>query len=40
MLFILECSRNVTVLHKTWINDFYRAKSKVRKNTLKAEPSI
>ena len=34
MLFILECSRNVTVLHKTWVNDFYKAKLKVRKNTL------
>ena len=34
MLLILECSRNVTVLHKTWVNDFYKAKLKVRKNTL------
>ena len=34
LLLMLECSRNVTVLHKTWINDFYKAKLKVRKNTL------
>ena len=34
MLLILECSRNVTVLHKTWVDDFYKAKLKVRKNTL------
>jgi len=34
MLLILECSRNVTVLHKTWVNDFYKAKLKVRKNTI------
>lgn len=34
ILLMLECSRNVTVLHKTWVNDFYKAKLKVRKNTL------
>lgn len=34
MLLILECSRNVQVLHKTWVDDFYKAKLKVRKNTL------
>ena len=34
MLLILECSRNVAVLHKTWVDDFYKAKLKVRKNTL------
>lgn len=34
MLLILECSRNVTVLHKTWVNDYYKAKLKVRKNTI------
>lgn len=34
LLLMLECSRNVTVLHKTWVNDFYTAKLKVRKNTL------
>lgn len=34
LLLMLECSRNVTVLHKTWVNDFYKAKLKVRKNTL------
>ena len=34
ILLMLECSRNVTVLHKTWVSDFYKAKLKVRKNTL------
>lgn len=34
LLLMLECSRNVTVLHKTWVDDFYKAKLKVRKNTL------
>ncbi len=34
MLLILECSRNVTVLHKTWVNDYYKAKLKVRKNII------
>lgn len=34
MLLILEMSRNVTVLHKTWVSDFYKAKLKVRKNTI------
>ena len=34
MLLILEMSRNVTVLHKTWVDDFYKAKLKVRKNTI------
>ncbi|MCD8369472.1 MAG: hydroxyacid dehydrogenase [Clostridiales bacterium] len=34
LLLILECSRNVTVLHKTWVSDFYKAKLKVRKTTL------
>lgn len=34
LLLMLECSRNVTVLHKTWVDDFYYAKLKVRKNTL------
>ena len=34
ILLMLECSRNVTVLHKTWVTDFYKAKLKVRKNTL------
>ena len=34
LLLMLECSRNVTVLHKTWVSDFYKAKLKVRKNTL------
>ena len=31
---MFETSRNVTVLHKTWVTDFYKAKLKVRKNTL------
>ena len=34
ILLMLVCSRNVTVLHKTWVTDFYKAKLKVRKNTL------
>lgn len=34
LLLMLECSRNVTVLHKTWVDDYYKAKLKVRKNTL------
>lgn len=34
LLLMLECSRNVTVLHKTWVDNFYYAKLKVRKNTL------
>lgn len=34
ILLMLECSRNVTVLHKTWVTDFYKAKLKIRKNTL------
>ncbi len=34
LLLMLECSRNVTVLHKTWVNDFYKAKLKVRKTML------
>ena len=34
LLLILEMSRNVTVLHKTWVDDYYKAKLKIRKNTL------
>lgn len=34
LLLILECSRNVQVLQKTWVDDFYKAKLKVRKNTV------
>ena len=34
LMLILECSRNVTVLHNTWVQDYYKAKLKVRKNTL------
>ena len=34
MLLILEMSRNVTVLHKTWVDDYYKAKLKVKKSTL------
>ncbi len=34
LLLMFETSRNVTVLHKTWVNEFYKAKLKVRKNTL------
>lgn len=34
LLLIFEMSRNVTVLHKTWVQDYYKAKLKVRKTTL------
>ena len=34
LLLILECSRNVTALHKTWVEDYYKAKLKIKKNTL------
>ena len=34
LLLMFETSRNVTVLHKPWVTDFYKAKLKVRKNTL------
>ena len=34
LLLMFETFRNVTVLHKTWVTDFYKAKLKVRKNTL------
>lgn len=34
LMLILECSRNVTVLHKTWVQDYYKAKLKVHKTTL------
>jgi D-3-phosphoglycerate dehydrogenase len=34
LLLILEMSRNVTVLHNIWVQDYYKAKLKVRKNTL------
>lgn len=34
LLLILEMSRNVTVLQKTWVEDFYKAKLKVPKTTL------
>ena len=34
LLLMLECSRNVVTLRKTWVDDFYTAKLKVRKNTL------
>lgn len=34
LLLMLEMSRNVTVLHNTWVDDYYKAKLKVRKNTL------
>lgn len=34
LLLMLECSRNVITLRKTWVTDFYKAKLKVRKNTL------
>lgn len=34
IMLILECSRNVTLLHKTWVDDYYKAKLKIRKNTV------
>ena len=34
LLLIFEMSRNVTVLHKTWVQDYYKAKLKVHKTTL------
>ncbi len=34
MLLILECSRNVLNLRKTWVEDYYKAKLKIRKNTI------
>ena len=34
IMLILECIRNVTVLHNTWVDEFYKAKLKVRKNTV------
>ena len=34
LLLILECSRNVINLRKTWVDDYYKAKLKIRKNTI------
>ena len=34
LLLILECSRNVIKLRETWVDDFYTAKLKLKKNTL------
>ena len=34
MLLMLEMSRNVILLRKTWVDEFYKAKLKLRKNTL------
>ena len=34
LLLILECSRNVLVLRNTWVQDYYKAKLKVKKTTL------
>ncbi|MDN0032708.1 hydroxyacid dehydrogenase [Oscillibacter valericigenes] len=34
LLLILECSRNVIALRKTWVNAYYEAKLKLRKNTI------
>ncbi len=34
LLLILECSRNVTLLHNTWVQDYYKAKLKIHKTTL------
>lgn len=34
LLLMLYCSRNVTTLQKTWVNDYYKAKLKIHKTTL------
>ena len=34
ILLMLECSRNVITLRKTWVDEFYKAKLKVPKSTL------
>lgn len=34
LMLMLECSRNVLVLRNTWVQDYYKAKLKIRKNTL------
>jgi len=34
LLLMLECSRNVVVTRKMWVEDFYKAKLKVPKSTL------
>ena len=34
MLLILECSRNVLALRSTWVEDYYKAKLKIRKTTI------
>ncbi len=34
IMLILECSRNVIKLRKTWVDDFYTAKLKLKKNTV------
>ncbi|RLP10691.1 hydroxyacid dehydrogenase [Propionibacterium australiense] len=34
LLLILECSRNVLRLRKTWVEDYYKAKLKIRKSTI------
>lgn len=34
MLLILECSRNVIELRKTWVDDYYKAKLRTHKTTL------
>lgn len=34
LLLILEMSRNVLNLRKTWVQDYYKAKLKIKKNTL------
>lgn len=34
LLLILECSRNVTTLKNTWVQDYYKAKLKTKKTTL------
>lgn len=34
LLLMLYCSRNVTVLRNTWVDDYYKAKLKVEKHTL------
>lgn len=34
IMLILECSRNVLNLRKTWVDDYYKAKLRIQKNTV------
>ena len=39
IMLILECSRNVLNLRKTWVDDYYKAKLKIQKNTVPTPPA-